>query len=98
MDAQQKYDNLPRLFRDDERAPQSTDLNEMISSHAVSGDSSTRAVRTTSCKDLALIGHNIDGLYHVQNVDTNKIETVFCDFGTLGKFRCNIKSFTNVQR
>jgi len=52
-----------------------------------SNDSSTRAVVPSSCRDLALIGHNLDGLYLVQNVDTKRVETVYCDFGTTSKLQ-----------
>jgi len=41
-----------------------------------SGDSSTRATVPSSCRELALVGHSIDGLYLVQNPDSRKIETV----------------------
>ncbi len=47
-----------------------------------SDDSSTRAVAPSSCRDLSLVGHSLDGLYLVQNLDTKKVETVLCDFGT----------------
>jgi len=67
-----------------------------------SGDSSTRAVVPSSCRELSLIGHSLDGLYLVQNQDTNKIETVYCDFGTLSNelhfkiyFFCFMTSITH---
>ncbi|MFO0089554.1 MAG: hypothetical protein ACK518_01845 [bacterium] len=44
------------------------------------GDSSTKAVAPSSCRELSLIGHSLDGLYLLQNPKTRKIETVFCDF------------------
>jgi len=50
------------------------------------GQSSTRAIAPASCGELSLIGHSLDGLYLVRNPDTNKIETVLCDFGTTSKF------------
>jgi len=50
------------------------------------GDSRQSAVFPSSCDDLLVIGHNLDGLYLVKNADTNKIETVFCDFQISGKF------------
>ena len=37
----------------------------------------------TSCKDLRLLGHQLNGLYSVKTTQPNqspKIETVFCDF------------------
>lgn len=52
-----------------------------------SGDSSIiRATVPSSCRELSLIGHSLDGFYLVKNVDTNKIQTVYCEFGTSGKF------------
>jgi len=47
--------------------------------------SSIRAIAPSSCRELSLLGHSLDGLYLVQNVDTNKIETVLCNFGTSRK-------------
>ena len=55
-----------------------------------SNDSSTRAVVPSSCRDLSLIGHILDGLYLIKNVDTKKVETVFCDFGTSSKSILNV--------
>jgi len=34
----------------------------------------------SSCRQLSNIGHFLDGIYLVANPDTNKIETVYCDF------------------
>ncbi len=38
----------------------------------------------TSCKDLQLLGHKLDGFYSVKsshpNKQRSKIETVYCDF------------------
>jgi len=36
----------------------------------------------SSCRQLSIIGHFLNGIYLVANPDTNKIETVFCDFGS----------------
>jgi len=36
----------------------------------------------SSCRQLSDIGHYLDGLYLVANLNTNKIETVYCDFGS----------------
>jgi len=58
-------------------------INEQRSSN--SDGSSTRAITPSSCRDLSLLGHSLDGLYLVQNVDTNKVETVLCNFGTSRK-------------
>ena len=41
-----------------------------------------RDVLPSSCRDLALIGHSLNGLYLVQNLVTNKVETVYCNFKT----------------
>ncbi len=46
---------------------------------------STRAVAPSSCRELSLIGHSLDGLYLVKNPATNKIETLLCNFGTSSK-------------
>ena len=54
-------------------------------------DSSTRAVIPSSCRELDLIGHSLDGLYLVQNQDTKKIETLFCDFGPTSKYITYLK-------
>jgi len=36
----------------------------------------------SSCRQLSTIGHYLDGIYLVANPDTNKIETVYCDFAS----------------
>ena len=36
----------------------------------------------SSCRQLSTIGHYLDGIYLVANPDTNKIEAVYCDFGS----------------
>lgn len=61
--------------------------NDSIKKSSVnSDDSSTRAIAApSSCRDLSILGHSLDGLYLVQNVDTNKIESVLCNFGTSSK-------------
>jgi len=46
-----------------------------------SGDSSTKEVAPSSCRELSMIAYILDGLYLVQNPDTKKVETVFCTFG-----------------
>lgn len=50
-----------------------------------SGHSSNKVIVPSSCRELSIAGHSFDGLYLVQNPDSRKIETVFCDFGTSGK-------------
>ncbi len=57
--------------------------------------SSTRAIAPASCRELALIGHSLDGLYLVKNPDTNKIETVLCNFGTSSKYLNHYYYFIN---
>lgn len=44
-------------------------------------NSSTRQP-PSSCRQLSTIGHYLDGIYLVANPDTNKIETVYCEFGS----------------
>jgi len=39
----------------------------------------------SSCRQLSTIGHYLNGIYLVANQDTNKIETVYCNFGTSSK-------------
>ncbi len=63
----------------------SNKMNSIDRKAGPSDDSSTRAVLPSSCRDLSLIGHSLNGLYLVQNLDTKKIETVFCNFGTSSK-------------
>jgi len=41
-----------------------------------------RSAPPSSCRQLSTIGHYLDGLYLVANPDTNKIETVYCDFAS----------------
>lgn len=66
----------------------SSKSNTMGSIHRkddTSNDSSTRAAAPSSCRELSLIGHILDGLYLVQDPITKKVETVLCTFGTSGK-------------
>ena len=53
---------------------------------SLSGYSSTRA-SPSSCRELSLAGHYLNGLYLVKNQDAKKIETVLCTFGTVGKLK-----------
>jgi len=77
------------VFRDELftelRSSKGNQMGSLNRKEVFSDDSSTRAVVPSSCRDLSLIGHILDGLYLVQNVDTKKVETVFCDFGTSSK-------------
>ncbi len=63
-------------------APIENKMTVQINSSPISfDDSSTKAIAPTSCRELSLIGHSLDGLYLLKNPNTKKIETVFCDFG-----------------
>ncbi|MFO0089475.1 MAG: hypothetical protein ACK518_01450 [bacterium] len=74
---------------DDERDLHPNNDNKMSSiinkKENLSGDSSTRALAPSSCRELSIAGHILDGLYLIQNQDTKKIETVLCNFGTSSK-------------
>ena len=65
-----------------------TEYNQMSSIGKIGksspGDFSARAALPSSCTDLSLIGHSLNGLYLVQNTATSKIETIYCNFGTSG--------------
>jgi len=65
-------------------------MNSVYSKEGSSDDFLAKAVLPSSCRDLSLIGHNLDGLYLVQNIDTKKVETIFCDFGTSSKWIIHI--------
>ncbi len=83
-------DHFPTSFND-ERVLHSTDnkTNRMNKNLVASDDSSARAYIPSSCRELGIAGHSLDGLYLVQNVDNNQIQTVFCEFGTSGiKLEC----------
>ncbi len=45
-------------------------------------DSPSPRLPPSSCRQLSTIGHYLDGIYLVANPDTNKIETIYCDFGS----------------
>ncbi len=66
-----EYRNIP--------ASTNGDLNN---NKIYSGYLSTRAAGPSSCNDLSLKGHILDGIYLVQNPEPKKIETIFCDIGT----------------
>lgn len=73
-------------FDDDQLLHSSIDHNKQASfTERKESSSSARAILPSSCRDLGLIGHSLDGLYLVQNQDTKKIEAVYCDFGTSAK-------------
>jgi len=55
--------------------------NRVINDVQDDGDLSPR-LPPSSCRQLSAVGHYLDGIYLVANSDTNKIETVFCEFGS----------------
>ena len=70
------------VTNDAERDPHSTDNKKMSLIDKIESppdNSLPRDVMPSSCRDLALIGHTLNGLYLVQNLVTNKIETVYCN-------------------
>lgn len=83
VDAKLDCDHQPGPFN----SLPSADSNKIIPIYkkkSSSGDSSSKLVIPSSCRELSLIGHSLDGLYLVKNINTNKIETVYCDFGDAG--------------
>jgi len=57
-------------------------MNEtMHQHHHRKCDLSSLRLPPTSCRQLAFIGHHLNGIYLIANPDTNKTETVYCDFG-----------------
>lgn len=87
--AKQDFDlNSLGSYNDERNFPSddTKNINLINIKENTSGESSTRAIIPASCRELALIGHSLDGLYLVKNPDTRKIETVLCDFGTSSKF------------
>lgn len=84
VDAKLDSDHQPGPFNVESNLP-SANTNKKESS---SGDSSSpKLVIPASCRELSLIGHSLDGLYLVKNINTKKIETVYCDFGDFGKLK-----------
>ena len=67
--------NKPKSFEND--AVSHDDLRNA----GVKSDISPR-LPPSSCRQLSTIGHYLDGIYLVANPDTNKIEAVYCDFGS----------------
>ena len=41
----------------------------------------------SSCQELSILDHNLDGIYLVKNKETKKIQTVFCKFSVDNKGR-----------
>ena len=51
------------------------------------GQDSKASTPPSSCKELAMLGHYLDGLYLGKNKETKKIKTVFCKFSDENKGR-----------
>jgi len=64
------------LLNDEDRNMNINDVGDILS------DESSPRLPPSSCRQLSTIGHYLDGIYLVANSDTNKIETVYCDFGS----------------
>lgn len=74
-------DHLPGPF-------QSTENIKIASIHrkeSIMDDSTTRALKPESCRDLETLGHSNDGFYLVRNPTARKMEIIYCDFGIPGK-------------
>jgi len=61
--------------------PKKNSINIVSNEDGIKSDSSPR-LPPSSCRQLSNIGHYLDGIYLVANPDTNKIETVYCEFGS----------------
>ncbi len=48
-------------------------------------ESRTKTTVPSSCRDLAIRGHSLNGIYLLNNPETNKTQTALCLFGTSGK-------------
>ena len=68
------------LYRPEKSSTNSTYVKDNQHHHRKCDLSSLR-LPPTSCRQLAFIGHRLNGIYLIANPDTNKIETVYCDFG-----------------
>lgn len=64
-------------------------LNENTGDDVISNESSLR-LPPSSCRQLSTIGHYLDGIYLVANPETNKIETVYCEFGTSTRMKSSL--------
>ena len=56
--------------------------SEQSTVDVISESGSSPRLPPSSCRQLSTIGHYLDGIYLVANADSNKIETVYCDFGS----------------
>ena len=63
------------------------------------GKDSKASSPPSSCEDLAMLDYYLNGLYLVKNMETKKIQTVFCKFTVDKKGRMNylfdLSMFTN---
>ena len=48
-------------------------------------ESPIKTTAPSSCRDLAIRGHSFNGIYLLNNPETNKIQTALCLFGNSGK-------------
>lgn len=82
-----KQDEEIRLLKDrinDDQfiKPFKTDADPADIHQEFKSDSSPRLLPPSSCRQLSTIGHNLNGIYLIANPDTNKIEAVYCEFGS----------------
>lgn len=84
IDFKFESDHFLTSFVNDKRVLHSTDhkIREMNKNHIASDHSSAKAYIPSSCRELGIAGNSLDGLYLVQNVDSNQIQTVFCSFSS----------------
>jgi hypothetical protein len=59
-------------------------------SHSNNGQVSKALTPPSSCQELAMLEHYLDGIYLVKNKGTKKIQTVFCKFSDDNKGRMNL--------
>ncbi len=59
----------------------------------ISSDDSSPRLPPSSCRELSTIGHYLDGIYLIANPETNKIETVYCDFGSSTRMKSQLTYF-----
>ena len=100
QNAQQEKDILQlkkRLEENTNSIPKSHAKNEDIVNYVVGSDESSPRSPPSSCRQLSTIGHYLDGIYLVANPDTNKIETVYCDFGSSTRMRYCYKNTTKIN-
>ena len=67
--------------------------NFVSNKNGIKSDSLPR-LPPSSCRQLSTIGHYLDGIYMVANPDTNKIEAVYCEFGSSTRTKHNFYLIT----